>query len=258
VRGPASFCGIIGLRPTFGRIDIGGAMPLALGFDTVGWFARSIDVHERVGSVLLGEDVAGAPLKRMLVAEDAFALLFGEAERAALAPGVAAAARHLSAATKVTVAPEGLAVWQQLYRILQGFEAWAIHGPWITSRDAELGPQTATRFAVSSRVTAAEAADARQRRAIAAARVRAFVGDDGVLVLPSMPGIAPKVDAPEDEFEAFRARAISQMCIAGLAGLPQVSLPLAKVDGCPLGLSLIGPPGRDRALLARARAVLDG
>ena len=43
--------------------------------------------------------------------------------------------------------------------------------------------------------------------------------------------------------------------IAGLSGLPQLSLPVGKVSGCPLGLSLIGPPGRDRALLALARKV---
>ena len=84
-------------------------------------------------------------------------------------------------------------------------------------------------------------------------RVRGLVGDDGVLMLPTMPGIALLVDAPEAEFEAFRARAISMLCIAGLAGLPQVSLPVGTVSGCPLGLSLIGPPGRDRALLALAR-----
>ena len=65
VRAPASFCGIIGLRPTYGRIDIGGAMPLAPSLDTVGWFTRDIDLYERVGAVLLGEDAAGAALQRM-------------------------------------------------------------------------------------------------------------------------------------------------------------------------------------------------
>jgi len=83
-----------------------------------------------------------------------------------------------------------------------------------------------------------------------------LVGDEGVLVVPTMPGIAPMVAAPEEEFERFRARAIPIMFIAGIAGLPQVSLPMAKVDGCPLGLSLIGPRGRDRALLSLARSVM--
>ena len=46
------------------------------------------------------------------------------------------------------------------------------------------------------------------------------------------------------------------LCIAGLCGLPQISLPMAKIDGLPLGLSLIGPRNSDRALIALANRVL--
>src|SRR5690606_38616659 len=65
IRGPASFCGLIGLRPTHARIDIGGAMPLAPSLDTVGWFARSAEIYERVAAILLGDDVPGPALSRM-------------------------------------------------------------------------------------------------------------------------------------------------------------------------------------------------
>src|SRR5260221_5486039 len=82
VRGPASFCGIIGLRPTFGRVDISRTMPLGPSFDTVGWFTRSAEMYERIGAVMLGDDVAGPPLRRMMIADDAMAMLDGEAERA--------------------------------------------------------------------------------------------------------------------------------------------------------------------------------
>jgi amidase len=256
VRGPASFCGVVGLRPTFGRTDLRGAMPLAPSFDTVGWFTRSVGLYERVAAVLLGEDTPGPRLSRLIRINDAFALLFGASEAAALARGEGIAAEALGSAAGTTLAPDGLTEWQQLYRILQGHEAWATHGAWIESRDAELGPQTATRFEVSRRVTAAEFERAARKRAAVSDRVRGIVGQDGVLMLPTMPGIALPVDAPEEDFEAFRARAIAMMCIAGLSGLPQVSLPVATVDGCPLGLSLVGPPGRDRALLALARRML--
>jgi amidase len=77
-----------------------------------------------------------------------------------------------------------------------------------------------------------------------------------VLVLPTLPTIAPRLTANEAEFEDFRGRALAMLCGAGLAGLPQISLPLTEVGGCPLGLSLIGPPGRDRALIGLARAIL--
>ena len=91
MRGPASICGIIGLRPTHGRIDISGAMPLAPSLDTVGWFTRDIGLYERIGAVMLGEDKAGPPLARMLHGRRRLrgADVAGEAE--ALAPAVAKA-----------------------------------------------------------------------------------------------------------------------------------------------------------------------
>jgi amidase len=83
-----------------------------------------------------------------------------------------------------------------------------------------------------------------------------MLADDAVIVLPTAPTIAPMVTATDAEMEEFRARALAMLCSAGLAGLPQISLPLAQIHGCPLGLSLIGPRGRDRALIALARKIV--
>jgi amidase len=256
VRGPAAWCGVIGLRTTFGRIDISGAMPLASAFDTVGWLARDPTTYARVGAVLLGEDIDGPPPTRVVVADDAFACLDGAAERDALAPAVDRVRRDLTSDGAVIVAPEGLADWQGLYRILQGYEAWKVHGPWIAARKPDLDPAVANRFAVASRVTEAEYRDARERRLAIMRRVHSLIGKDGVLVLPTTSSIAPRLDAPEEEFERVRGRSIAMLCIAGLSGLPQISLPLATLDGCPFGLSLIAPAGRDRALIALGAAIM--
>jgi amidase len=78
------------------------------------------------------------------------------------------------------------------------------------------------------------------------------VQDDGVICLPTSPGPAPLRAATGEAVEAFRQRAQRLTCIAGLSGLPQVTLPVATIDGAPLGFSLIGPPGRDLDLLALA------
>jgi amidase len=77
---------------------------------------------------------------------------------------------------------------------------------------------------------------------------------NAVLALPSAPGIAPLRNSPAKEIDTLRSRALPMLCIAGLARLPQVSLPLATLAGCPLGLSLIAARGNDTMLLALARA----
>ena len=256
VRGPASFCGIIGLRPTHGRVDIGGAMPLAPSLDTVGWFTRDIATYERVGAVLLGPEADGPALRRMVVADDIWALLAGQEEAEALRPALERVRSHCDAAENVVLAPDGLSAWQQAFRHTQGFEAWQAHGAWIEARQPKLMEAVRGRFAAARKVTTAEYEAARPVRAAVRDRLAGLVGDDGVIAIPTFPTIAPRVDAADAELEAFRARALSMLCSAGLAGFPQISLPMATVSGCPLGLSLIGPPGRDRALIALAGAVL--
>lgn len=258
VRGPASFCGLIGLRPTFGRIDIAGAMPLASIFDTVGWFTRDIATYERVGAVLLGEDVAGAPLARMVVADDACALFAEENDAAVLAPAIARVAACVKSDGGVSVAEneEGLQRWHITYRTMQGYHAWRTHGAWIKRRKPDLNPAVVTRFAAARAVTREAYEAAAGFRQIAARRMTELIGDDRVIVLPTMPGIAPQLDASEARFERFRGHAVSMLCMAGLAGFPQISLPMMTVEGCPVGLSLIGPPGRDRALIALAAGIL--
>lgn len=257
VRGPASLCGLIGLRPTHGRIDIGGTMPLAPSLDTVGWFARSPEIYERVGRVLLGEDEGGPALRKMIVAEDAFALLYGAAEQEALRPALDQVAGHLESACTRAVADDGLPAWADVFRAIQGYEAWQAHGAWIEGRKPELTAAVRGRFEAASKVTAEAYRDAGVKRVGIRQAVGEILGADGVIVLPSLPTTALKVDADEAEFETFRGQALQMLCIAGLSGFPQVSLPLAHVDRHPIGLSLLAPPGRDRALIALARAILE-
>jgi amidase len=258
VRAPASLCGHLGLRTTQGRIDIGGALPLAPSLDTVGWFTRTPDIYDRVGAVLLGEDVSGPPLRRMVVAEDVYALLGGDAEDAAMRPAVARAAEHLEPAGATILAREGLSSWQQTFRTIQGYEAWQAHSEWVGRHRRDLSPPVLGRFDAASRVSEAQYRDATARRGEVRDRLTGLLRDDTVIVQPTLPTVAPRLTASEADLEDFRARALAMLCGAGLAGLPQISLPLADVGGSPLGLSLIGPPGRDRALIELARAILGG
>jgi amidase len=252
VRAPASYCGLWGIRPTHGRVSLAGAMPLAPSFDTAGYFAEDPEVFARVAPVFLGDDRQSFALKRFLRAEDAFAQLMTDAESEALTPAETKTAKVLGDPVNATVAPEGLDDWYWTFRRLQAIEAWGVHGAWIESRDPDMTPGVRERFEFGKTVSAEDRARAEANRIRQRARVESLIGGDAVLVLPTVPSIAPKRDISGDELQTFRERALSILCIAGLSGLPQVTMPLAEVDGCPLGLSLIGPRGSDRALIALA------
>jgi amidase len=247
VRLPASYCGIYGIRTSHGLVPADGIVPLAAGFDTVGWFARDAATMLRVGDVLLPQAPAFGP-KRLLVAADSFALV-GASIGAALSEGVAKMKAAFPSVQEINVYTGDPSEWPAAFRILQGQEIRENHGAWVDKHQPQFGPGIRERFAWTATIDPAEVARAKPVRERAAQHMDALLGDDAFLLLPTAPGIAPKLNTPSDELEAFRARAFSLLAIAGLARLPQVSLPVGTSEGCPIGLSLIAPRGRDRGLL---------
>jgi amidase len=253
VRLPASFCGLYGMRPSHGRVSLEGACPLGPSFDTAGWFARDAALFEKVGRVLLGDDAPAAVPGRLLLAADAFERAGGTVGDA-LQGAVAKVESVLGKAESVTVATEGLDDWgMNVFRVIQAHEAWQSLGAWITEHQPQLGPGVKERFAWASTVDRGMLLAAASKREEIARRMERLLAGNAVLVLPTSPGIAPRIGAPSAEIDDFRARALAILCIAGLARLPQVTLPLATLDGCPLGLSLVAGRGNDTMLLALAR-----
>ena len=253
VRAPASFCGIYGMRPTHGRISLAGACALAKSFDTAGWFARDAVLLERVGQVLLGAEISPTP-GALLLAQDAMAML-DSAAVAALRPALARITAALGALRPVTVSAEGLPQWFQAFRVLQGAEIHAQLGDWVAQTRPKLGPGVRERMAWVATISTADVTNAQAVRDAAQRSMDALLANNAVLVLPTVSGIAPLLNTPAAELDDFRARAMSLLCIAGLARLPQVSLPLATLRGCPLGISLVAARGNDALLLALAKRI---
>ncbi len=255
VRAPASFCGVYGLRPTHGRIALDGVCPLAPMFDTCGCFARDAQMLARVGSVVFDTTIpTELPRVRVLVASDAWALSTAETA-AALAPAVQHIEEQLGRATAVTLAPEGLSSWFDVFRVLQYDDIWRTHGDWVRACTPIFGPQVAARFDAVSRVAPDEVRTMTVRRAEIAARLDALLDGDTVLLMPTVPDVAPKLALPPQETVAVRERMLALLCVAGLGGLPQLSMPMGIVQGAPVGLSLIAGRGRDALLLALAQTL---
>lgn len=250
VRAPASFCGIYGIRPTHGRVSLEAACPLAPSFDTCGWFARDAASLARVGEVLLGGR-ANKP-GRVLLAQDAVALATPEAQQA-LRPALARASSVMGDMEPVVVSPEGLNAWFEVFRVLQFAEIWDTHRAWVTRVKPAFGPVIGQRFEAVAKVTSTEVAQMKPRREEITTRLDRLLADNAVLLLPTVPDIAPLLNCPPGQTAAFRERAMGMLCISGLGRLPQVSLPLATLHGCPIGLSLVATRGNDEMLLDLAR-----
>ncbi len=252
VRVPAAFNGVYGLRPSRGRVSAKGAMPMAPSFDCVGWFAATPGVFARVGPVLLGGRGRRAAVKRLLLATDAWAQADAEVAEA-LREFLARAAAELPASEHVVIAPAGTAPWREAFRLIQGREVWSAYGSWLERHTPALGPGIKERLAFAATVTAEQARAARRVMQAARRDIRARVPAGTVLCLPTVPCVAPDIDADVATLDDFRARVMALTCISGMSGLPQATIPAAQAGGLPVGLSFIGWHGADETLLELAQ-----
>lgn len=252
VRIPASFCGIYGLRPTHGRIPLEGILRQAPSFDTIGWFADTPEIMGRVGAVLLGADVADTPLKRLIIAADAFELA-GDDVTAALTPAIDRIKALAGMIDTLRLCPTTLGDWQQAMQTEQSWEANQSFADWLDRTNPRLSYDVAQRFAAAAKVTNADIRAVEATRRAHRDRMTELLSPGSFVLLPTAPGAAPLKGLLQSELGQIRSRITALTCIAGGAGLPQISLPLGEMDGAPLGLSLIGASGTDEALLGFAR-----
>ncbi len=287
-RVPASYCGLWGLRTTHGLLSTEHVVPLSPLFDTMTWLAARDDVFERVGRVLLGDALPGDGLPgdglpgdgmrgdgmpgetlrdkaalgagnamrwrgaivltdALAQAEAAFGLLVDAMAAALQAYGLPLARRPVSATD--------LEIWRRTYITVSAYDAWQTHQAWIAREQPDFGPAIAGRWQAAAQTGAGEATEAAAVQGRLRAEVRDLLGEDRVAVLPSASSAAIARTADPAAVDAIRAQTFRITAIAGLAGLPQVSVPFIGADGLPAGVSLLGPAGSDLALIQLAVAL---
>ena len=254
VRVPASFCGLYGIRPTHGRIDVRGMLPQAPSSDTTGWFARDAQTFARVSTVMLGEAIATTLPERLIVAVDAFAFADPEVTEA-LQPMLEKLKTLIGKVGEDIMAPGGIVQWARAQRTIQPAEAWLTFRDWIERCNPRLAYNVARNIYTGSQISESERHWAELVRREARGRMRHLLPPGTILCLPTTPFPAPKTGEPLSAASVQRDRILCLAAHGGLTGVPQVSIPGATVDGLPIGMSIVGGYGTDATLVAVAKAV---
>jgi amidase len=253
VRAPASFCGIFGLRPTHGRLDLAHAMAMAPSFDTAGWFADDAALLRRVGDILLGPDGVSHGVERVLVADFAFRRAdAGSAE--ALQEFLGSAAGALGSPETLTSTPGDVDLddARECFRVIQAFEVWDTFGDWVRTEAPKFGSGIKERMEMAETVTALDRDQALSYRNRVRDAFRDILRPGTVMLLPTAASPPPLLDTPEDALDRFRSQSMGLLCLAPLSGLPQISIPAAALGSVPVGLGIMAWEGGDEALLGLA------
>jgi len=257
VRVPAAYCGIYGFRPTHGAVDISGVIPLATSFDTVGWFARKPDVLEKVGKVLLqGGNSSSPEFSQVLYCKEAWELTSEEAYQPLLNAAQKVTATSGLLTEWVSISDNGLEEWKEAFRVIQGKEIWAAHHEWIFEQKPSFGPGIKERFQWTSTLTDEIATEKRAVREGIKHKLEQLLADHSLLVIPTTPDIAPLLRESGEALELRRQQTLMLTCIAGLSGLPQITIPAGLLHGAPIAISIIAGANQDLKLLSFVNKLL--
>lgn len=262
VRIPASYCGVYGLKPTYGVVPDDGLLFLEPSLDSIGPLARDLDTLERGWIVLAGEE-AGPRLKAGVTEEGATAssprppsrgpapffrlLTLADLGGIEVQPAVRAAYQRALAAlglpaTAITL-PHDLATIR-----LAGLVD-AVHYLIGELGDARHGDQVSPELKFILDALEGHQPRPEVRTATREALVQAL-GDDGVMLTPTTPQVAFP-HAPGTRVPVTQAGYTS---LANIAGLPALAIPAGRDEsGLPVSVQLMGPAGSELALIALAR-----
>jgi len=265
VRVPAGNCGIWGFRPSHGFISVAGVNPLAPTFDTVGIFAQRADVLAKVARVLLTSAWAPATKPGTIhLIREAFALADVDVQQALLEPVRRLrdffGARTQESSLRDLAADESgrdFVTWSDIYCVIQWAEIKSCLGAWIADAKPQFGPNVAASFELTNQLDRRRVGPAFERRGQYFRRLHDFLGPDDLLCIPTTPALAPRKGAAPRRSSGgsgYYPRTLGLTSVAGIAQLPQVSIPVANVEAVPVGLSLLARHGRDGLLLETAKS----
>jgi aspartyl-tRNA(Asn)/glutamyl-tRNA(Gln) amidotransferase subunit A len=273
VRNPATQCGIVGMKPTYGLVSRRGVFPLSFTLDHVGPMTRTVADNALLLNAMAGHDPLD-PGSAERPAEDytrwldgglkglriGFVRHFHETDTPAT-PDVAAA---LEAAARL-LAREGAAVhdialprlgeFAAVNRVILTSEAAAVHEPWLRERPGDYAPVTLRRLLPGMFVSGADYVQAQRRRRELVAAVEAAFREVDLLLCASSMDPPSRLDDPAETERTYPRQARTPFNVTGHPAV-SVMCGISAAAGLPIGMQLVGPCWSE-ALLYRAAAAYE-
>jgi aspartyl-tRNA(Asn)/glutamyl-tRNA(Gln) amidotransferase subunit A len=268
IRIPAGACGVVGLKPTFGRVSRRGVTPLAWSLDHVGPMARTVEDAALLLEAMAGPDAedpwcssapAGGFAADLECGLRGLTLgVPGEWFFSGLQSAVEAAVREALAvlgregARCVTVPAPHMHEAHTAAHAILAVEASAFHEPWLRERAGDYGEDVRRGLELGQLVSGVDYVNARRVQALVRAETLAVLRETDALVTPTLPRTAPPVgEALSREPDVAWNRFLTPF---NLTGLPAVSVPCGWDEvGLPVGLQIVGRPFDEAAVLRVAR-----
>lgn len=253
VRIPAAACGLYSIRPTHGRIDSAGVIPLANSFDVVGIFTRDANLLLDVFSVLRNEVRSVESVVKINILKDSLKLV--ESEVASL---ITQFAQELARRLKVPAEETREAFLTgdyagDLFARVQAREIWENHGSWVKSNMQSLTKDVQTRLERAEKLSQSSEQEKREDDKLLESYRKQFeqvVRPREITIMPIMKGLPPKRKSSAEDLLQFRQTAFRLSAIASLNGAPEVVVPItSKATGLVYGVGLLGAKDEDETLL---------
>jgi len=261
-RMPASFCGVVGYKPSKFRIPTDGAFPLSYTLDSIGPLAKTVRQCAAADAMLAAEapwTVEPTPLAGLRLGIPQ-GLLLRDLDSTVTARFAAATEMLNRAGARLS--DETISLWDEIARVqmkasFSSVESYAIHRQWLTTRAADYDPNVISRIQQGANVSAAEYIAMQRDRTALVRAMNARLVDLDALVLPTTATVAPTIAevASPDGFARINLLTIRNTASMNFFDLCAISLPLPREGGLPTGLMLVAKNGDDHHLFRMAAAV---